>query len=142
MCACETILVETCDVRACGAFLGLRSAIATLHVFCVNYNSAAQKLRILAIKVNFDPKNSFLTNSIDDRIKIKTEITSSNMRYCINFNKVAVALASCDHQKCKLRAVAGAEGFWVAELRVRQLKIGEKSCFACDLFHSAWKFPY
>jgi hypothetical protein len=23
----------------------------------------------------------------------------------------------------------GAEGFWVAELRVRQLKIGSKSCF-------------
>ena len=40
-----------------------------------------------------------------------------------------VALASCDHQKSKLRTVAGAEGFWVAELRVRQLKIGSKSCF-------------
>jgi hypothetical protein len=24
----------------------------------------------------------------------------------------------------------GAEGFWLAELRVRQLKIGSKSCFA------------
>ena len=35
----------------------------------------------------------------------------------------------CDHQKSKLRVVAGAEGFWVAELRVRQLKIGSKSCF-------------
>ena len=29
-----------------------------------------------------------------------------------------VALASCDHQKCKLRIVAGADGFLVAELRV------------------------
>ena len=38
-------------------------------------------------------------------------------------------LASSDHQKCKLRAVAGADGFLVAELRVRQLKIGCKSCF-------------
>jgi hypothetical protein len=28
-----------------------------------------------------------------------------------------------------LRAVAGAEGSWIAELRVRQLKIGRKSCF-------------
>jgi hypothetical protein len=28
-----------------------------------------------------------------------------------------------------LRAVAGAEGFWLAELRVQQLKIGSKSCF-------------
>ena len=37
---------------------------------------------------------------------------------------------SCDHQNSKLRAVAGAEGFWVAELRVRQRKIGSKSCFA------------
>ena len=46
--------------------------------------------------------------------------------------KVAIALGSCDHQKSKLHAVAGAEGFWVAELRVRQLKIGSKSCF--DIF--------
>ena len=43
--------------------------------------------------------------------------------------KVAGALTSCDHQKSKLRAVAGAEGLWVAELRVQQLKIGSKSCF-------------
>ena len=50
------------------------------------------------------------------------------MRYYINFFKVAGAVASCDHQKSKLRAVAGAEGFWVAELQVRQLKIGSKSC--------------
>ena len=33
------------------------------------------------IKANFDPKNSFLTNSRDDRIKIKAEITNFNMRY-------------------------------------------------------------
>ena len=39
-----------------------------------------------------------------------------------------VAGANCDHQNSKLRAVAGAEGFRVAELRVRQLKIGRKSC--------------
>ena len=49
--------------------------------FGVNYNSVAQKLRILAIKAILDPKNPFLTNSIDDRIKIKAEITSFNMRY-------------------------------------------------------------
>ena len=49
------------------------------------------------------------------------------------FNKVAGALASCDHQKSKLRAVAGAELCWVAELRVRQLKIGSKSCFAINM---------
>ena len=48
----------------------------------------------------------------------------------LKFDKVAVSLASCDHQKSKLHAVAGAEGFWVAELRVWQLKIGSKSCFA------------
>ena len=34
--------------------------------FGVNYNSVAQKLRILAI---FAPKNQFLTNAIDDRRK-------------------------------------------------------------------------
>ena len=75
-------------------------------------------MSLLAIKVIFDPKNPFLSNLGDDRIKIKAK-----------FNKVAVALASCDHQKSKLRAVAGAERFWVAGLRVRQLKIGRKSCF-------------
>ena len=46
----------------------------------------------------------------------------------LNFDKVAVVLASCDHQKSKLRAVAGGERFWVEELRVQQLKIGSKSC--------------
>ena len=50
----------------------------------------------------------------------------------LKFNKVGVALASRDHQKSKLRAVAGAEGFWVAELQVLQLKIGNKSCFAVE----------
>ena len=43
--------------------------------------------------------------------------------------KVVVALASCDHQKCKLRMVADAKGFWIVELRVQQLIIGRKSCF-------------
>ena len=46
------------------------------------------------------------------------------------YDKVAGAGANCDHQNSKLRAVAGAESFNVAELRVRQLKIGRKSCFA------------
>ena len=45
-------------------------------------------------------------------------------------NKVVVA--SCDHQKSKLSTVV--EGFWVAELRVREVKIGRKSCF--DIFHA------
>ena len=45
------------------------------------------------------------------------------------FNKIAVAVANCDHQNSKLRRVAGAEGFWVSGLRVQQLKIGRKSCF-------------
>ena len=58
----RTHFVETCDVRACGAFLGLQCAIATSHIFLtimqemmieitfllgVNYDSVAQ--RILAI---------------------------------------------------------------------------------------------
>ena len=37
--------------------------------------------------------------------------------------------ASLDHEKCKLHAVAGAEGFWVAKLQVWKVKIGRKSCF-------------
>ena len=50
------------------------------------------------------------------------------------FNKVAVAFASCDHLKCMLHAVAGPEGFWDAELRLRQFIIGCQSCFA-DILH-------
>jgi hypothetical protein len=41
----------------------------------------------------------------------------------MNFNKVALALASCNHKKSKLRAVAGEKGFWFAELRVRQVML-------------------
>jgi hypothetical protein len=58
----------------------------------VNYNSIAQKLRILAIKAIFDPKNPFLTNSIDDIIKIKAEITSFNIRYYMNVIKLRLRL--------------------------------------------------
>ena len=54
------------------------------------------------------------------------------------YNKVVVAGASCDYQKCKLCAVAGAKGFWVEELRVRQVKIGRKSCFALYHVESRW----
>ena len=45
------------------------------------------------------------------------------------FSKIALAGASCDHQKSKLLAVAGAVGFWVTKLQVRQVKIGHKSYF-------------
>ena len=48
--------------------------IQITYLLVVNYNSVAHKLRILAIKAIFDPKNPFLTNLIDDRIKIKAEI--------------------------------------------------------------------
>ena len=52
---------------------------------------------------------------------------------------IKVARATCE--------VVGAEGFWVAELRVRQLKIGSKSCFAFshwnmgneDIYHLCFK---
>ena len=64
-------------VRACGTFLDLRCAITTWHVlkkkisfFGLNYNSVPLKLKILAIKAIFDPENPFLTDSIDDSIKI------------------------------------------------------------------------
>ena len=90
----------------------------------------ALKYRILAIKAIFDPKNQFLTTSIDDRIDIEVEITSFNIIWYMYVIKVAVALASCDLQKCKLCVVTGAEGFRFAELWVRQLKIDRKSCFA------------
>ena len=75
-------------------------------------------MRILAIKAIFDLKNPFLTNSIDDRIKIKAEITRLYMRYYVYIIKVVVVVATCNHQKCKLCAIVGVEGCWVAELRV------------------------
>ena len=40
-------------------------------------------------------------------------------------------VASCDQQKSKLHAVA--DGLWVVELRVRQVKIGSKSCYGKPL---------
>ena len=71
----------------------------------MNYNSVAQKLSILAIVAIFDPKNPFLNDSIDVRIKTKAEIRSFYMRY------YKVALASFDHQKCKLHPFPGSQGF-------------------------------
>ena len=47
-----------------------------------------------------------------------------------DLNNGKVRVASCNHQKSKLRMVEGEDGFWVAELRVQQVKIGRKSCFA------------
>ena len=73
----RTHFFETCDVRACDKFLDLRCAISTWHVLKkngpfigLNNNSIPLKLRVLAIKPIFDPKNPFLTDSIDDSIKI------------------------------------------------------------------------
>ena len=47
----------------------------------------------------------------------------------LNFRKIKAEILSfkmrCYVYKIKLKA----EGFWVAELRVRQVKIGRKSCF-------------
>ena len=102
----RTHYFETYDVRACGAFLDLRCAITTSLVFLeilqgmkktmsffgVNYNFIAQNLRILAIKAIYDPKNPFLTDSIDDSMKINAEITSFNMRYYMNFIKLRLRL--------------------------------------------------
>ena len=67
-CAFESVFVETCDVLY--KFLGLQSAMASLHVFnnsarnddrnclsfVVNYVSVAQKLKILAILTVFVQK--------------------------------------------------------------------------------------
>ena len=75
----------------------------------VNYNSEAQKLRILEIKAIFDPKNSFLSNSIDDRIKIKAEITSFFIRYYMNFIKLRLRLqvATIKKASCAFRGRLG-----------------------------------
>ena len=41
-----------------------------------------------------------------------------------------------------MRALAGAEGFWVAELQVRQLKIGSKSCFGTQLQNERFFYSF
>ena len=82
----------------------------------VNYNSIAQKVRIFTIKAPFYPENSFSTNSKDDRIKIKAEITSFNMRYYKNLIKLSLRLRVATIKKASFA-------------RLRQLKIGRKSCF-------------
>ena len=68
----------------------------------------------------------FLTQKINYSWNYKLE---NEVLYVYNKLAVALGLTSCDHQQCKLQVVAGAERFRVAELRVRQLKIGCKSCF-------------
>ena len=70
----RTYFVETCDVRLhLGNFFSnnVRYEDWNALSFGVYSNSVAQKLSLLAM---FDPKNPFLTNLIDDRIKIKAEI--------------------------------------------------------------------
>ena len=76
MCGCEPILLK---LAMCARVVHL-GTIFNNNVryedwnalsFGVYSNSVAQKLSLLAI---FDPKNPFMTNLIDDRIKIKAEI--------------------------------------------------------------------
>ena len=119
----RTQFFEACDVRACGTFLDLRCAITILHVlkkkcpfFGVNYNSVPQKLRILAIKAIFDPRNPFLYDVIDDSMKIKDEITSFNMRYYMNLIKLRLRL--------RVATIKKASCVW---LRVRR-DFGLRSC--------------
>ena len=92
-----------CDVHSnlfwlklvmCDIFLGLQSAIASLHIFsnsarnndrnCLsfgaNYVSVAQKLRILEFYQFLTKKNPWMADSIDDRRKINAEILSFKMR--------------------------------------------------------------
>ena len=79
--------------------------------FGVNYNCEAQKLRILAIEAIFDPKNQFLTASIDDRIIIKAEITSFIMRYCINSIKLRLQLRVATIKKVSCAWLQVGRGF-------------------------------
>ena len=57
------------------------NAMQMRHYPKSNETSVAQKSRILAIKAICDPKNPYLTDAIDDSMKIKAEITSFNMKY-------------------------------------------------------------
>ena len=47
----EPILVVTCDVGSCGAFSGLQSATATLHIF--HNNERTDKLNLLSFGVSY-----------------------------------------------------------------------------------------
>ena len=54
------------------------------------------QITILQLKNReFQQLKQFLTNSIDDRVKIKAEITSFNRRYYINLKKQVVRSCAC-----------------------------------------------
>ena len=120
-------------MRACSAFLDLRYAITTSHVFLkivqicpffgLNYNSVAHKLRILEIEVIFDSKNPFFNNSMDDRIKTKAEITIFEMRYYMYILKLHMHLRVATIKKASWARLRVSRDFGL------QIKIGSKSCF-------------
>jgi hypothetical protein len=78
---------------------------------------------------NFFTKKLILGKLLVSYLDLKQCLTAKILNQVLLYNKIAVAVASCDHQKSKLRIVAVSDSFWVAELRVRQFKIGSKSCF-------------
>ena len=47
----EPILVVTCDVRACDAFSGLRSATAISHIFTAIHNERNDDWNLLDLKL-------------------------------------------------------------------------------------------
>ena len=58
----------------------------------VNYNSVAQKLRVVAIKAIFDPKNPFPTDSMDESIKIKANNLIKLRLQVVNIKKASLAM--------------------------------------------------
>ena len=69
---------------------------------------------------------SHLPNKWEGLYKKKSK---ANIKNVINKAQLAMWMRAVP-TKSKLRVVGIVDSFWVAELQVRQVKIGSKSCFA------------
>ena len=91
--------------------------------FDVYYDFVAQKWRIL--EIFHTQKKSILGKLLARYWDLKQWLKAKILKLWLQLPVATI-------KKSKLRAVAVSDGFWVAELRVRQVKIGHKSCFAND----------
>ena len=107
------------DVRACGAFVGVQSGIKILQVSLQLLNKSGPDSLIF---FNESSKMALKVRNLTDVLGILmlfNQIMKKLKKIHMNFLVWAfwesvvskVAVASCNHQESKLRAVVGAEGF-------------------------------
>ena len=106
---------------ACGTHLG-----SNLRCVCMRY--------ILRL-VKCDRKKYFFGKLLGRYWDLKQWLKAKILNQVLLYKKVAVA--RCDHQKSKLRAVAVADGFWVKKLRVWQVMLWSK---VCTIIFLQWLF--